>query len=80
MQREHDESHATKSRRILNISDVTRIRLRRRIQKIYEMSTNVVEGYGTFFYDKYGKPLPKETVDKIMYLYLLMVVVYGALQ
>jgi len=35
MQREHDESCAAKSRRILNISDVTRIRLRRRIQKIY---------------------------------------------
>lgn len=69
VQREHDESRATKSRRILNISDVTRIRLRRRIQKIYEMSTDVVEGYGTFYNDKYGKPLPQETVDKIMHLY-----------
>jgi hypothetical protein len=29
MQREHDESRATKSRRILNISDVTRIRFHR---------------------------------------------------
>jgi hypothetical protein len=69
MQSEHDESRATKSCRILNISDVTRIRLRRRIQKIYEMSTDVVEGYGTFYYYKYGKPLPQETVDKIMHLY-----------
>jgi hypothetical protein len=33
------------------------------------MSTDVVEGYGTFYYDKYGKPLPQETVDKIMHLY-----------
>jgi len=49
MQHEHDESRATKSRRILNISDVTCIHLRRRIQKICEMSTNVVEGYGTFY-------------------------------
>ena len=69
MQCEHDESRATKSCRILNISDVTRIRLRRRIQKIYEMSTDVVEGYGTFYYDQHGKPLPQETVDKIMHLF-----------
>ena len=69
MQREHEASRATNSRRILNISDVTRIRLWRRIQKIYEMSTDVIEDYGTFYYDKYGKPLPQETVDKIMHLY-----------
>ena len=53
----------------MNISDYTRIRLRRRIQKIYEMSTDVVEGYSTFYFDKHGKPLPQETVDKIMLLY-----------
>jgi uncharacterized small protein (DUF1192 family) len=69
MQREHNASRAKNSRRIVNISDVTRIRLRRRIQKIYEMSTDVVEGYGTFYYDQHGKPLPQETVDKIMHLY-----------
>ena len=69
MQREHDASRATNSRRILNISDVTRIRLRRRIRKIYEMSTDVVQGYGTFYNDKHGKPLPQETVDKIMHLF-----------
>ncbi len=33
------------------------------------MSTEVVEGYSTFYYDKYSKPLPQETVDKIMLLY-----------
>ena len=69
MQREHDHSRKTQSRRIVNISDYTRIRLRRRIQKIYEMSTDVVEGYSTFYFDKHGKPLPQETVDKIMLLY-----------
>jgi hypothetical protein len=69
MQREHNASRAKNSCRILNISDVTRIRLRRRIQKIYDMSTDVVEGYGTFYNNKHGKPLPQETVDKIMHLY-----------
>ena len=59
MQHEHDHSPKTKSRRIGNISDYTRIRLRRRIQKIYEMSTDVVEGYSTFYYNKHDKPLPQ---------------------
>ena len=62
MQREHDHSRKTQSRRIVNISDYTRIRLHRRIQKIYEMSTDVVEGYSTFYFDKHGKRLPQETV------------------
>jgi hypothetical protein len=69
MQREHDHSGKTQSRWIVKISDYTRIRLRRRIQKIYEMSTDVVEGYSTFYFDKHGKPLPQETVNKIMLLY-----------
>jgi hypothetical protein len=70
MQREHDESRPTKSRRILNISDVTCIRLRCRIQKkIYDISTDVVEEYGSCYFDKYGKQLPHDTVDKIMHLY-----------
>ena len=68
MQREHDKSRETKSCRIVNISDFTCIRLHRRIQKMYEMSTDVVEGYGSFYSDKNGKPLPQETVDKIMQL------------
>ncbi len=34
MQREHDHSRKTQSCRIVNIFDYTRIRLRRRIQKI----------------------------------------------
>ena len=69
MQREHDKDRDTKSRRIVNISDITRIRLRRRIQKIYEMLEDVKEGYGTFYKNKHGNPLPKETVDKITCLY-----------
>jgi len=69
MQREHDKDCDTKSRRIVNISDITRIRLRRRIQKIYDMLTHAVEGYGTFYYNKHGNPLPQETVDKISCLY-----------
>jgi hypothetical protein len=69
MQREHDKDRDTKSRRIVNISDITRIRLRRRIQEIYDMLTHVVEGYGTFYYNKHGNLLPQETVDKITCLY-----------
>ena len=33
------------------------------------MLTHVIEGYGTFYYNKHGNPLPQETVDKIMCLY-----------
>jgi hypothetical protein len=33
------------------------------------MSTEVVEGYSTFYFDKHGKPLSQEMVDKIMLLY-----------
>jgi len=69
MQRDHDKDRDTKSRRIVNISDITRIRLRRRIQKIYDMLEDVIEGCGTFYNNKHGNPLPKETVDKITCLY-----------
>jgi hypothetical protein len=69
MQGERDNYRETKSCRIVNISDITCIRLRCRIKKIYDMSTSVVEGYGTFFYNKHGNRLPQETVDKIMHLY-----------
>ncbi len=33
------------------------------------MSTSVVEGYGTFYYNKHDNLLPQETADKIMHLY-----------
>ena len=67
MQRKHDKDRETKSRRF--ISDLTRVRLRRRIQKIYQMATDVIDGYGDEYYKKKDKPLPQETVDKIMLLY-----------
>ena len=49
MQRKHDKDHETKSRRF--ISDLTRVRLRRRIQKIYQMATDVIDGYGDEYYN-----------------------------
>ena len=52
-----------------NISDIARIRLRRRIKKIKDMSTSVVDGYGTFYLNKHGVTLPQETAEKIMLLY-----------
>ena len=58
-----------KPHRIVNISDITRIRLRRRIKKIKDMSTSVVDGYGTFYLNKHGVTLPQETAEKIMLLY-----------
>ena len=58
-----------KPHRIGNISDITRIRLRRRIKKIKDMSTSVVDGYGTFYLNKHGVTLPQETAEKIMLLY-----------
>ena len=67
MQRKHDKDRETKSRRF--ISDLTRVRLRRRIQKIYQMATDVIDGYGDEYYNKHDKPLPQEAVDKIMLLY-----------
>jgi hypothetical protein len=33
------------------------------------MLTSVVDGYGTFYYNKHGNLLPQETADKIMHLY-----------
>jgi hypothetical protein len=59
----------TKPHRIVNISDITCIRLRRSIKKIKDMSTTVVDGYGTFYLNKHGVTLPQETTEKIMLLY-----------
>ncbi len=33
------------------------------------MSTNVVEGYGIFYKQRYGKPLPQDVINKIQLLY-----------
>ncbi len=58
-----------KPHRIGNISDITCIRLRRRIKKIKDMLTSVVDGYGMFYLNKHGVTLPQETAEKIMLLY-----------
>ena len=69
IQRRHDSCRAANSRAMRTVTDLTRLRLRRRIQKIYQMATDVVDGYGNEYYNKYLKPLPQETIDKIMLLY-----------
>jgi hypothetical protein len=43
--------------------------LRRRIAKIKQMCTNVVEGYGKFYEQRYGKPLPQDVINQIQLLY-----------
>jgi hypothetical protein len=40
------------------------------IQKIYQMATDVVDGYAIKYANKHDKPLPQDTIDKIMQLYL----------
>jgi hypothetical protein len=69
MQREHDNCCETKPQQIVIISDITHIRLHCRIKKINDMSTSVVDGYGTYYYNKHGNLLPQETADKIIHLY-----------
>ena len=69
IQRRHDSCRAANSRAMRTVTDLTRLRLRRRIQKIYQMATDVVDGYGNEYYNKHLKPLPQETIDKIMLLY-----------
>ena len=69
IQHKHDQSCVTKSCWIVNISDITRICLHHHIQKIYNMLTKAIEGYGTFYYNKHVNPLPQETVHKILRLY-----------
>ncbi len=33
------------------------------------MSTNVLEGYGIFYEQRYGKPLPQDVINKIQLFY-----------
>ena len=68
MQRRHDHDRVTKSRRFL-ISDLTRVRLRHRIQKIYQMATDVVDGFANEYANRHDKPLPQASIDRIMQLY-----------
>jgi hypothetical protein len=56
-----------KSRHIA--SNILRICLRRHIAKIKQMCTNVMEGYGKFYEQRYGKPLPQDVINQIQLLY-----------
>jgi hypothetical protein len=56
-----------KSRHIA--SNILCIRLHRRIAKIKQMCTDVVEGYGKFYEQRYGKPLPQDVMNQIQLLY-----------
>jgi hypothetical protein len=50
-------------------SNILCVCLHRRIAKIKQMSTDIVEGYGKFYEQKYGKPLPQDVINKIQLLY-----------
>ncbi len=67
LQREVNKCHE-KSCRII-ASNILCVRLHRRIAKIKQMYTNVVEGYGKFYEQSYGKPLPQDVINKIQLLY-----------
>ncbi len=56
-----------KSRHIA--STILCIWLRCRIAKIKQMCTDVVEGYGKFYEQRYGKPLPQDVINQIQLLY-----------
>jgi hypothetical protein len=58
----HEKSHHI-------ASNILCICLRCRIAKIKQMCTNVVEGYGTFYKQRYGKPLPQDVINQIQLLY-----------
>jgi hypothetical protein len=64
--REANKCHE-KSRHIT--SNILHICLRRRIVKIKQMCTNMVEGYGKFYEQRYGKPLPQDVIIQIQLLY-----------
>jgi hypothetical protein len=55
-----------KSRHIA--SNILCICLRRRIAKIKQMCTDVDEGYGKFYEQRYGKPLPQDVINQIQLL------------
>ena len=49
---------------------ILRLRLRRRIEKIWQLSADVVEGYGKYYQRKYKRPLPNDVIVKIETLFL----------
>jgi hypothetical protein len=50
-------------------SNILCIRLRHHIAKIKQMCTDDVEGYGKFYEQRYGKPLPQDVIRQIQLLY-----------
>jgi hypothetical protein len=46
-------------------SNILCICLRHHIAKIKQMCTDVVEGYGKFYEQRYGKPLPQDVMNQI---------------
>ena len=50
-------------------NQILRLRLRRRLEKIRQLSADVVEGYGKYYQNKYGRPLPADVVVKIETLF-----------
>ena len=66
-QREECKERFRYHRRIEN--QILRLRLRRRLEKIRQLSADVVEGYGKYYQNKYGRPLPADVVVKIETLF-----------
>ncbi len=58
----HEKSHHI-------ASNILRICLHRCIAKIKQMCTDVVEGYGKFYEQRYGKLLPQDVINQIQLLY-----------
>jgi hypothetical protein len=67
LQQEVNKCHEKTCRIIA--SNILCLCLHCRIAKIKQMSTNVVEGYGKFYEQRYSKPLPQDVINKIQLLY-----------
>ena len=68
MQQEECKGHEKSSRCIEN--GLLRFRLLRQIEKIWQLSADVVEGYGKYYEKKYRRPLPVDVIVKIETLFL----------
>jgi len=66
-QREECKERFRYHRRIEN--QILRLHLRHRLEKIRQLSADVVEGYGKYYQNKYGRPLPADVVVKIETLF-----------
>jgi hypothetical protein len=68
MQQEECKGCKKSSRRIEN--GLLCLRLRRRNEKIWQLSADVVEGYGKYYEKMYRRPLPVDVIVKIKTLFL----------